>query len=509
MTLYLKYRPQTIEELDLTSVRESLKKVLSAKNVPHAFLFSGPRGAGKTSAARIVAKALNCTNLQNGEPCNKCDQCNAINSGNHVDIIELDAASNRGIDDIRALREAVGLSPQTATKKVYIIDEAHMLTTEAANAFLKTLEEPPSHVQFIFATTDPQKLPETVRSRLHTIHFTKATPEEISRQLERVIKGENIEVEDGVVPQIASTVDGSFRDAVKKLEGMLLGNEKITLEIANNYLYNNTDIDVNNLLEMLANKEAKPVLEKIQQYTNEGGDVKQLLERMTDLLRKKMLAIFGVGEESKLNISTNEIVELLGLLVEARGNISKAHISSLPLELAVAKWCAGKTPAVQEIKKELPAPVAKQEPKEDKVSQPATSQTVSVADLLDQKIEAMKPVTVQKSTSEASSNSEVWPQILAKAKQTNIAMEALLRAAEVLEYNGDTLKLGVYYQFHKESLESAKNRTVLDNIVQEVCGPVKLSFALTQPKSNGVVTDVLTEAQDTDIIDAAKEIFGE
>src|SRR3990167_6143081 len=184
MTFYLKYRPQTLVDLDSTPVRESLIKIVESKSIPHAFLFSGPKGTGKTSAARILAKIVNCENPPaGGEPCNICDQCISIAKGENLDVIELDAASHRGIDDIRALRDAVKLSPAKAKKKVYIIDEAHMLTTEASNALLKTLEEPPSHVVFILATTNPEKLIETIRSRAVNINFRKATPPELASSL--------------------------------------------------------------------------------------------------------------------------------------------------------------------------------------------------------------------------------------------------------------------------------------------------------------------------------------
>ena len=143
MTLYLKYRPKNLDELDEVAVSESLKKTVTKKSIPHAFLFAGPKGTGKTSAARILAKILNCENLQGSEPCDKCDQCLSITNGNNLDVIEMDAASHRGIDDVRILRDAVKLSPVSGKKKIYIIDEVHMLTTEASNALLKTLEEPP------------------------------------------------------------------------------------------------------------------------------------------------------------------------------------------------------------------------------------------------------------------------------------------------------------------------------------------------------------------------------
>jgi DNA polymerase-3 subunit gamma/tau len=176
MVFYRKYRPQKIEELDSASVRENLYSIFSKGNYPHAFLFTGPKGLGKTSAARIVAKIVNCEKKAKGkiEPCNKCDQCQSIASGSNLDVLEIDGASNRGIDEIRDLREKIKLAPFKASKKVYIIDEVHMLTTEAFNALLKTLEEPPAHVLFILCTTEQHKVPATIASRCFRINFTRA-----------------------------------------------------------------------------------------------------------------------------------------------------------------------------------------------------------------------------------------------------------------------------------------------------------------------------------------------
>ena len=216
MTLYLKYRPRNLDELDLTDVGESLKKILSGDNIPHAFLFAGPKGTGKTSAARILAKIINCTGKN--PPCDKCEECHSITKGTNLDVIEMDAASHRGIDDVRTLRDAVKLAPVNSKKKIYIIDEAHMLTTEASNALLKTLEEPPAHVIFILATTNPEKLIDTIKSRVTFIPFRKATEEEIKNSLRRVIAGEKIKIEDKVVEKIAKLANGAFRDAVKMLE---------------------------------------------------------------------------------------------------------------------------------------------------------------------------------------------------------------------------------------------------------------------------------------------------
>ena len=225
MTFYLKYRPQKIDELDIAEVRESLTRIVASGRVPHAFLFSGPKGTGKTSAARIIAKIVNCESK--ARPCNKCLQCTQINKGSNIDVIELDAASHRGIDDVRLLRDAVKLSPAKASKKVYIIDEVHMLTLEASNALLKTLEEPPEHVMFILATTNPEKLIETIRSRTTNIAFRKATAEEIVRSLSRAVKGEKMKINEESLNEMAGASGGSFRDAVKILEQLALEKRKL------------------------------------------------------------------------------------------------------------------------------------------------------------------------------------------------------------------------------------------------------------------------------------------
>lgn len=228
MVFYLKYRPQTISELDLAQVREKLFSLLKSKSLPHAFLFTGPKGLGKTSTARILAKAINCERVQelriknqelrknkneshnskfiiqnsDVEPCNECQACVSITNGSNIDVLEIDAASNRGIDEIRALRERVKFAPANLKKKVYIIDEVHMLTTEAFNALLKTLEEPPDHVVFILCTTEIWKVLPTIVSRSFHISFEKPTKEELTRSLERVAKGENLTIEKGVYDRL-------------------------------------------------------------------------------------------------------------------------------------------------------------------------------------------------------------------------------------------------------------------------------------------------------------------
>lgn len=316
MTLYLKYRGQTINEIDISSVRVTLTNILKSGSIPHAFLFTGPRGTGKTSAARILAKIINCeSNLKSGKPCNKCEHCKSTTNGNNIDVIEMDAASNRGIDDVRALRDIVKLAPANSKAKVYIIDEAHMLTTEASNALLKTLEEPPAHVYFILATTNPEKLIDTVKSRTTLVQFTKATVDEIKRCLDRVIKAEEIKIDETSIAKIAKISKGSFRDAVKALE-------QYTTD--DSFLNKSSEVDVDDLVVSIVKKDLKKSLESIKKSTNIENLTDEILDRLHQMLIKT---------ESK------ELIPLIEFILTSNDMIKVSPIPELPLEIAIIKWC--------------------------------------------------------------------------------------------------------------------------------------------------------------------------
>lgn len=219
VALYRKYRPQTFDDIvGQSAVVTTLKNQLSSGKIGHAYLFCGMRGTGKTSTARVFAKALNCEKGPTPNPCNVCASCRAINSGSMMDVIEMDAASNRGIDDIRDLREKVNFAPSVGRYKIYIIDEVHMLTTEAFNALLKTLEEPPRYVVFILATTEPNKLPQTILSRCMRFDFTRISTTEIVERLRKVVRDLGIEAEDRALVEIARSSQGSVRDALSLLD---------------------------------------------------------------------------------------------------------------------------------------------------------------------------------------------------------------------------------------------------------------------------------------------------
>lgn len=503
MTLYLKYRPQTLDELDSNSVRESLKKIVVSGNVPHAFLFSGPKGTGKTSTARILAKIINCENVKNGVPCGKCEQCLSISKGTNLDVIELDAASHRGIDDVRALREAVKLSPTKAIKKIYIIDEAHMLTTEASNALLKTLEEPPSHVVFILATTNPEKLIDTIHSRVVKINFTKATKSEIVRSLERVVKGEKLKVNEDVLEVIAKASDGAFRDAVKILETLISENIKLEKDIVSEFLFKNKGFEVEIFISLLAKKEAKSLLDSIQDFISKGVSVENVIFEITQRLREGLLSNFGIGEDKLAGFTKDELIYLIELFSEASKEITDSLIEELPLEIAVIKWCEGGTNSVsnhddvEELEETLTLEVKKtiKNDANEEVNEKEAEPSVNLKEL--------------KQVSE-----DIWKMVLTKIHPINASIEALLRSSKPMGFDGQSLKLGVFYKFHKERLEDAHHRKVLEDVLASVMGtPIRVVCTLTEPPvkkvmDTAVVEPVLTEGHDQDIIKVAQEIFG-
>ncbi len=366
MTLYRKYRPQKLSELDSVLVRERLIKIFSSSFVPHALLFAGPKGTGKTSAARIVAKVLNCekrtvrgkdtsdgdrlkrsgshgsSEVEDIEPCNSCETCKAITEGRHLDIIEIDAASNRGIEEIRDLREKIKFAPVTAKYKVYIIDEVHMLTTEAFNALLKTLEEPPAHAVFILATTEAEKLPETIVSRCIRFNFQKASEEEILTCLERVAKGEKIKAADEVLEQIAKNSDGSFRDATKILEQAILENA-LSIEKLN-ILLGRQNLSVVNFFKLLAERDTAKILSEIVKMGQSGTNFRFLTEELLYLFHAILLSQHGV-EKDKISadlvnlLAKDEISQLIKLFSRVYIELKNTNLPQLPLEVAVVEWC--------------------------------------------------------------------------------------------------------------------------------------------------------------------------
>jgi DNA polymerase-3 subunit gamma/tau len=337
--LYLKYRPQTIKEIDSIAVREKLSLLLSSGNLPHALLFTGPKGIGKTSSARIIAKAINCDNNffagkgESYEPCNTCSSCISISNGNSPDIIEMDAASNRKIDEIRSLIENIKFAPILARYKVYVIDEVHMLTTEAFNALLKTLEEPPKSTIFILATTELDKLPKTIISRCITIHFAKATEEEIVSMLKKVVKGEKKEIDTALLEFIASKADHAFRDATKLLEEAIAQNAFTIDSLSKMIGLTGENI---HLLTILEGGNLAKTIDFIEQYDQKGGSIKVLIESTLAELHNQLITIAQTKKTGHFSIK--EIALLIKLLQEAHSALKTSSIEVLPLEVSVIEY---------------------------------------------------------------------------------------------------------------------------------------------------------------------------
>lgn len=548
MTFYLKYRPQILEELDLENVRDSLKTIVKSGNIPHAFLFSGPKGIGKTSAARILAKIVNCAKLDKSvEPCNRCESCIAISKGSSVDVIELDAASHRGIDDVRSLRDNVKLAPAHSKKKVYIIDEAHMLTTEAANALLKTLEEPPEHVMFILATTNPEKLIETIRSRVVDINFKKASEKEIIRSLKRVIKGEKIKSDEDSLYLITKASGGSYRDAHKLLEQIVTQKKKVTKKTVEEFLFYKNIFDPDDFIRILSDKSAKIGIEEIEKLSSSGVSMKNVSERIIEKLREILMSKIGLGNEDKSKLEKNEVIYLIKLFNRAYFEIPSSFLEQIPLELAVIEWCEAEENHSEDGGKKVDVDKKKlgnkKRENEENNSSPNDDGSISLDNKADLHGESNNVLVVDKVFNKVISNGideAVWSRILHEIRPKNASTEALLRAAKPIDYDGKNLTLGVYYKFHKEKLETAPHRDILENVLSLVTGShVRVYCTLSDPPARktsesslrgtsggngenqhegisnsqddsiaGENASVLAEPEDEEIVKIAEEIFG-
>ncbi len=318
---YLKYRPQTLDEVDNSQVRDSIGQILKSKQIPHAFLFVGQKGTGKTSVARIVARALN----------------NLKDISSTADIVEMDAASNRGIEEVKNIIREASYLPMSGAYRIFIIDEAHMITTEAYNALLKTLEEPPPTSIFILATTNLEKVPKTIISRCSVINFGRAQKEDIVNMLKRIVKQEKIETDNEFLELVAQYADFSFRDAAKILEDLVI-QKKTNVKEAREYL---GLYGTKNLIEILETSEVSQALAWIQRFSNEGGSIKNLLETMLQDLHAHLLDRHGVKspqEPVKSKFTVAEVTKLIKLCTEAYRTLAYSPIESLPLEIAVAEF---------------------------------------------------------------------------------------------------------------------------------------------------------------------------
>lgn len=361
--LYRRFRPKTFNEiLGQDHIIQTLKNQVIANRVGHAYLFTGCRGCGKTSAAKVLARAVNCLNPNNGEPCNECDICKSALEGSLTDIVEMDAASNNSVDDVRAIRDEVNFLPTLAKYRVYIIDEVHMLSTGAFNALLKTLEEPPAHVKFILATTEPQKLPATILSRCQRFDFKKISENKIVENIEKICKECDIEYTNGAMNLIAELSEGAMRDALSILERCAQDGENIINEEKIKKLVGIPETTyIINIVENIINSDIKGALEDTEIVINDGKDVNNIIWETIKLLRDMILLkttnkisnVYNQNDINRINelikkIDTDRLLKIIFKLSELENELKWSSQKNIVFQVGILKLCREQNLSLEE-----------------------------------------------------------------------------------------------------------------------------------------------------------------
>jgi DNA polymerase III subunit gamma/tau len=517
-SLYRKYRPQSFDGDELVGqehIVRTLQNAVRLDRVAHAYLFSGPRGTGKTTTARVLAKAINCLHEDAGRrPCNACPNCLAINAAASPDIIEIDAASNRGIDDIRDLRERVRYAPAQLRSKVYIIDEAHQITGAAANAFLKTLEEPPAHTRFILATTDPEELLPTIVSRCQRFDFRRVGAEDIVRRLQTVAALEGMSVEADALRLVARHATGSLRDALGLLEQLTLGsaisNEEsmtasITVADVTAALGLSRNERVEGLVAALAHRDAGEALRIVQHAVDDGEDPRQLNRQLLVYLRLLLVERSGSPGDADARarelanmFSLTELAALARRFGEIDFTIKHSPYPQLPLEVALVEAAATATsesdpkahsterPVEQPVADASASPPPRPTSLRDRVRSTASIREVPVPEST--RPEHAEPATITPlraiPAAEAAVTTqpgdigpfgieqiaELWPNVRADVKALNRRIEALLSEVDPVAISGNQITLAVPYPFHRDKLNSDDVRETVGGVLSRLLG---------------------------------------
>ena len=528
-----KYRPQTFDDIiGQSHVTTTLKNAISQDRVAHAYLFAGPRGVGKTTAARILAKALNCEKGPTPKPCNACASCKEITQGSSLDILEIDGASNRGIDEIRNLRDNVKFAPAKGKFKVYIIDEVHMLTAEAFNALLKTLEEPPPHVKFIFATTQAHKVPPTILSRCQRFDFRRIATSQIADNLKEIVKAEGLDIDGEARSLIAKYSDGGMRDAQVMLEQITsFAKGAVGVKDVTKILGMVEDEALFELSGALKVKDAVKALSMLDRLVNEGKDVTQvalgLIEHFRNITITKISGeidhLIDAGadkvkryRDESAAFTIEDMLYIIYTISNAIDLIKKSNLSRVPLEAALVKLTLSH-PVVplNEIIRRVEALEGgrRQNTAETPVRPQTTEAKLHASD------DAVRSVDLEEILSS-------WSAIISYITPKKISVASYLQEGYPVSFEDKTLSIGFpkELQFHKEVLESADNKNLIEAAIKAVIGKdIRITFILTEP-ANTRNSNAAYPAQETSggpgeesdaadkevdpIVKSALEIFG-
>jgi DNA polymerase-3 subunit gamma/tau len=501
VSYYQKYRPQKIAELNLLSVRGALEAALKSGKISHAYLFVGPRGSGKTSTARILSQVVNCDLnkdlvIELHEPCGVCEPCKTLINGGGVDVIEIDAASNGLVEDIRDLRDKVRLSPLQLRKKIYIIDEVHMVSTAGFNALLKTLEEPPKHAMFILCTTEAHKVPETIVSRCSKINFTKATMSEMVESLSRVVAGEKLKADMEALEAITEVADGSFREAHKVLEQLASFGVDIDRGLVNKTLGSISSILVKKVIEAALSGRSAEVVESFMIMESNGVKAQVVLVAMLAYLKSQI----EISVKSGANVRS--LIALVDALVGSAEKIKFSPDPLLPLEMAILASSinnsnnGGPSKEVEQTKiQTVDKPtenVARVMPVEEVVVEVEMKKDVDKVITLENVAELKASIDKIK---------EEWGGFLDNFATSNGSLAGMLRNSAPMELQGKSLTLSVRSRFQQDMIERDTKKKIIEQEMERIWGPVTLKTVLidiparTEPNSedanvNTVAVDV-------------------
>ncbi len=494
-SIYRKWRPQTFKDIvGQKHITQTLINAISLNRISHAYIFSGPRGVGKTTTARILAKSLNCEKGPTPYPCNKCQRCIRITDGYSMDVIEIDGASNRGIDDVRDLRSKVKFAPTESKYKVYIIDEVHMLTPEAFNALLKTLEEPPLHVVFIFATTNPHKIPSTILSRCQWFNFRKISLADIVAKLKLIVKDEKLNIDDKTLNMIARSSTGSMRDAESALDQIIAYcGKEITSQSVREVLGIIEEEVFFEFLEAVIKNDTITGIEIVNRTSDSGEDVSQFTKNLMEYVhnlslakvcQKEILNLKGIFTEDKERllkqskmIELEKLFDMVNYLAEVERKMRYTRHPWILLEMLVIKFTAGENYSLKEIEEEkdeyfLDFSAEKDVSRLDKKNA-GTREEVTPKKKIREKVKTKEDSSAQvKETLIDLDFKQAWTAVLNKIKKTKISVYSFITANNLITTENNKLIIGFNKKntFHKESLEKKNNKILLQDLIKEETG---------------------------------------